>query len=195
MKNNKMSPVQFRIISLISVIIVSLLACVLFSFSPGTDYTQDYSTFSQVKDITSTYQLMDFCHENGIDYSINNNQFTLKEHSFSFKVNKTECTLNNNTHMNNFYLLESGRYDMFNEEENSYLLKTWGANYQLCNDSYVLYNMWPAAISLLVAVIFVIVTCVYIYTITTCKRCTTGKHETQHTETQHTETQRAETQQ
>ncbi len=171
MKTKKMSPVRFRIISLVTLILVSLIGCVIFSFMPGTEYTQDYLTFSKVKDITSTYQLMDFCHENGIAYSINDNQFSMKAHSFTFSVDKSDCCINNNTHMNNFYLLESGRYDVFNEEENSYLLKTWGTNYKLCNGTYVLYNMWPAVISLLLAVMFVIVTCMYIYTTMTCKRC------------------------
>lgn len=169
MKNKKMSPVRFRIISLVTLVLISLVGCVIFSFSPGTDYTKDYATFSKVKDITSTYQLMDFCHENGIDYSINNNQFTLKEHSFSFKINKFECSINNNTHMNNFYLLESGRYDVFEEEDNSYLLKTWGTKYKLCNGTYMLYNMWPAVISFFSAVMFAIVTCMYVYLIKTCK--------------------------
>lgn len=171
MKNTKMSPVRFRIITLVTLFLISVLSCAIFSLTPGKDYTHDYLTYSEVKGITSTYELMDFCHENDIDYSINSRHFTMKTHSFTFSVNKSDCSINNNSHMNNFYLLESGRYDVFVEEENIYKLNTWGTNYELCDGTYTLYNMWPALISLFFAIIIAIITCMYMYLITTCKRC------------------------
>ena len=149
--------------TLITLLVVSIIACVIFQFIPGKDYTADYGVYSDVKEITGTYELMDYCHAKGISYSIVNNVFKLEGYTLTFSLNKSECVIKNDNHMNNIWLLENGHYDHTESSKTedgsivkSYILKTWGTNYESCNGTFTVYNMWPALISFFAAILFAI---------------------------------------
>ena len=150
-----------NIATLVILSLVSLIACVVLQFIPGKDYTANYKAYSDVKDITGTYELMDYCHTKGIQYSINNNVFKLEGYTIMFSLNKSECSIKNDNHLNYLWLLENGRYDTVATKKlddgstvKSYMLKTLGTNYENCNGTYTVYNMWPALIALFVTIAF-----------------------------------------
>ena len=163
MKTRKQNT-RIGISSLIALLVVSIVSCIIFSFIPAEDKTLEYDIFCDVKDITSTYTLMDYCHEHGIEYSINSGKFTMNNYSIRFTLNKSECTIANNRHMNNLWLLvENDCYDTVKTTKQddgstvkSYMLKTWGTNYESCNGTYSTYNMWPALISFIAVILFAI---------------------------------------
>lgn len=165
--------------TLIILVAVSLVVCVITSiFPPREDYTKDYTTYNKVSEITSTYELMDFCHSKGISYSINDGCFEMDGYRITFSLNKAECSIDNDNHMNFFYLLENGRSDDVYTNKSSdgetvktYEIKTWGTNYELTNGCYTLYNMWPALIAFAVAVILGLLLANYLSFCRKCKGC------------------------
>ena len=150
--------------TLAALLIISIISCVIFHFTPSTDYTSNYNVFCAVKDVNSTYELMDYCHANSIQYSINRNVFRMENCYLTFSLNNAECKLDNNRHMNNLWLLVNQNcHDTIKTYENedgttdtSYVLKTWGTNYENRNGSYLVCTTWPILISIAAAIIFAI---------------------------------------
>ena len=176
----KMNNVSRAFVTTLSILIaLSLTACILFSvFAPSKDYTKDYETYAKVSEITSTYQLMDYCHTNGIGYSINNGSFKMNGYKTTFTLNQAECAVDNNKHINNFYLLENGRADMVESVTDIngqtievFEIRTWGTNYTLSNGNYTLYNMWPAFIACGITLVLVFLLGNYLSFCQKCKRC------------------------
>ena len=150
--------------ALVIALVCSIVAFVVFQFVPGENVTGEYKVYVDVKGITSTYALMDYCHENGIEYSISNGVFSMQQHTLQFDLNKAECEIKNDRHMNNLWLLEHGHHDIVETHQKSdgstsksYMLKTWGTNYEMYDGQFTTYNMWPALIALFASIIFVIV--------------------------------------
>lgn len=178
MKNKKDFIDRTRIVTLAVVCAITLFCSIIFTFAHGTDCTKEYLLYANVEDYTSTYALMDYCHANGISYSINNNKFSLQGYSTSFSLVQEKCSVNNNRHMNNFFLLASGRYDIINTEKNadgttirSYMIKTLGTNYELKDGTFIMYNTLPALIFAVVSAVFAILLCMCLYLNATCKHC------------------------
>ena len=135
---------------LVTIIALSLTYCLIGSlWLPKKDYTKDYITYNKVSQITSTYELMDYCHSHGINYSINDGNFVMEGYQITFSLNNAECAVDNNKHMNYFYLLENGKYDnlITRGDTKANQIKTWGANYELVDGCYIMYNTWPGLIA------------------------------------------------
>lgn len=165
MKTKKNNHPRYGIITLSILVVISIISCVIFSLIPGEDYTLGYNVYSEVKDITGTYALMDYCHENFIEYSINNNVFSMKGYATTFSLNKAECSITNDNHMNNLTLLEKGCYDIVENTDAGtvYTLRTWGTNYTLCDGNYTVYNTWPALFAFFAIIIFTVALTQQIY--------------------------------
>ena len=166
------------IIALNILFVISLAFSVAWTFAPGKDYTNDYAMYTKVESIESTYELMDFCHNSSITYSINNGQFEMSGVDISFTINKDKCTINNNKHMNYFYLLEKGKTDIIRTEKdaNGATVKTYeinilGTDYKLSNGNYTVYNTWPSLIAIVFAVVLAVVEVEYLRCCNRCRRC------------------------
>lgn len=176
MKNTHFS--RGIVITLNVLFVISLVFSIVWTYTSGKDYTKDYATYSKVESITSTYDLMDYCHANGIVYSINNGRFEMQGVDITFSLNKDKCNVDNNKHMNYFYLLEKGKTDIIRTEKNAsgatvqtYEIHLLGTDYKMSNGQCTVYNTWPSLIAIIFAVIFAVVEVEYLRCCNRCKRC------------------------
>lgn len=175
------------ILVLAALLLVSIVVCVCFSNAKGENYTDDYKIFGEVNTMTSTIELLEYCHANGIEYSINNGIFEMEKYDIAFALDKNECTLVPNKHMYNMSLLSKEHYGLVSiiterKEDGSLVktlsLKTLTHRYELSDGTYRLITAWPAYLSFLFVVAFAVVLFAYIKYCLAYKRHIANTHIT-----------------
>lgn len=151
------------ILVLVCLLLVSIATCVCFSLSKGTNYTDDYRIYRDVKNMEDTLQLLDYCHENGIEYSINNSKFKMESYDVSFVLDKSECAIIPNEHMTNIEFLEKELYGYVmvstDKNDDGSIVKTTSYatlshRYYQTEGSYRVVATWPATIALICSIGF-----------------------------------------
>ena len=151
------------IVALACLLLVSIVACVCFSLNKGTNYTDDYKVYRNVKSIEDTLQLLDYCHTNGIEYAIKDSKFKMEDYDVSFVLDKSECALVPNEHMSNVEFLEKELYGYVmvstEKDEDGSIVKTTSYatlthKYYQTEGSYRVVATWPTTIAAICSVVF-----------------------------------------
>ena len=151
------------ILVLVCLLLVSIVACVCFSLSKGANYTDDYRIYRNVKNMEDTLQLLDYCHTNGIEYSIKNSKFAMEEYDVSFVLDKSECAIIPNEHMTNIEFLEKELYGYVmvstDKNDDGSIVKTTNFStlthkYYQTEGSYRVVATWPTTIAIICSVVF-----------------------------------------
>ena len=173
------------IVVLATLLVVSICACVAFSVLPGSNYTEDYRIYCNVKNITETNSLLDYCHSNNVEYEIKNGCFSMEKYDVQFSIEKALCSIQPASHCSKLALLANDEYRFVtvtarqskdNKLVQTLSYKTLTHRYELCEGKYRVITAWPAYVAFLCAVVFCLSLVGYVKYCMACKRAYLENH-------------------
>ena len=90
------------------VLLASAIIGSIYHYNDGTDFTDDYKVYNQVKDITTLSEARQTLQSLGMEYVIENQQLSLSDYSnIKFTINANDaCAISDNIYMSGFKKLD-----------------------------------------------------------------------------------------